>query len=201
MFTGIVETESPILSVELSDAQILRVQIARPPCFDDLKIGDSIAVEGVCLTLEDFTESTMRFAIALETLQVTGWTSESLNGKLVNLERSLRYGDRVHGHLVTGHVDCKGQVIEVQEVGGAVLISIGLPKDTLKYIWKKGSCSINGVSLTVNSVENHVLGVCLIPETVSRTSLKHLRAGDEVNIETDWMAKGLVNRGQIEAQI
>ena len=198
MFTGIVETEGTIRKVVPADAQIIRIEIDRPPSFDDLRVGDSIAVEGVCLTLEQFTESAMRFAVAYETLQVTGWDPAHLEGRHVNLERSLRYGDRIHGHIVTGHVDCIGQVVEVTQDGGSVLISIRVPKESFKYIWKKGSCAINGVSLTVNSVLDGVLGFCLIPETVKRTSLKHLQAGDNVNVETDWMAKGLVSR---EAQV
>src|SRR4051812_1007571 len=107
MFSGIVEAQSRILKAE-QDQNLVRITVEKPTDFNDLNAGDSIATSGVCLTVERFDEKTIQFALGAETLQVTGWTAEKLKGLQVNLERSLRFGDRVHGHVVSGHVDAVG---------------------------------------------------------------------------------------------
>src|SRR5690606_10888116 len=111
-----------------------------------------------------------RYTAGLETLRVTGW-SESLKGQSLNLERSLKLGDRVHGHLVLGHVDGRATVVEVQDEGSFRILEVALPEGYEAYIWKKGSITLNGVSLTINEVTGSKLQVGLIPETLERTNL------------------------------
>lgn len=110
MFSGIVETTARLTHAR-ERAGVVQIHIEKPKGFDGLQTGDSIAVDGVCLTLETFDASSLQFALGPETLQVTGWTADGVMGKTVNLERSLRLGDRIHGHLVTGHVDARARLI------------------------------------------------------------------------------------------
>jgi riboflavin synthase len=159
----------------------------------DLKLGDSVAMDGVCLTVEALDEGSIQFFLSLETLKVTGWSKATLAGRFVNLEQSIRYGDRVHGHFVTGHVDGQGTVTAVVRHGETLRLSVHLDSPLLPFFWHKGACSLNGVSLTVNELQNQTAEFWLIPETLKRTTLASLKVGDRVNIETDWMARGLVN--------
>lgn len=197
MFSGIVEFQGRVLAVRRVH-NLLQIDVEKPEEFDDLKVGDSVCVSGVCLTVESFDNKCMTFALGAETLQVTGWTDAFLSGAFLNLERSLRMGDRIHGHLVSGHVDGTGEVIAVTDLGGSVLFEVRAPKELLRYVWRKGGWAVNGVSLTVNEVrgdgesESGVVSHCLIPETLRRTNLAQLRAGDRVNLEIDTIARGLV---------
>lgn len=192
MFSGIVETITPIVEVQTLDG-LIRVSVARPEPFNDLKVGDSICFDGVCLTVENFTQAEIRFALAAETLHITGWTTENLKDRLVNLERSLSYGDRIHGHLVTGHVDGAGRVQDKWRDGESLWYRIGFPEEMMPYFWRKGSVAMNGVSLTINSVENHSFTICLIPETCKRTNLESLEVGHKVMLEVDQFARGLIH--------
>ena len=191
MFSGIVETQGRVLSAA-KDRELVRITVERPNEFDDIKVGDSICSSGVCLTVETFNDHQMTFALGNETLKITGWTQGSLENAILNLERSLRFGDRIHGHLVSGHVDGVGTVQKIEDLGGSVQVDIRAPKELLRYFWKKGSWAVNGVSLTINDVENDIVSVCLIPETLKRTNLSRLKPGDRVNLEIDTMARGLV---------
>lgn len=191
MFSGIIEAVSEIKSSqELVNA--FRIQVEKPKEFNDLRLGDSIAVDGVCLTVEAFDEGQMTFALAAETLRVLHWSPEKWLGKKLNLERSLRFGDRIHGHLVTGHVDSLGEVFQAELQGESFLLSVKVAPSVLPYIWKKGSITINGASLTINEVNQNLVEVCLIPETLKRTNLGFLEAGHYVNIEPDYMARAVV---------
>lgn len=197
MFSGIVEALSPVKSARVVNecgGHLVQIEVERPREFDDIKNGDSIATNGVCLTVEKFDDRTIQFALAAETLQVTGWSAEKLAAAKVNLERSLRMGDRIHGHMVSGHVDGAGRVTRVHEDGGSVFLDVQAPPPLLRYVWKKGSWAVNGVSLTINDVsKDGVVSMCLIPETVKRTNLGALKAGDTVNLEVDMMARGMVS--------
>lgn len=192
MFSGIVEAQSQVVSTS-SQPGLVRIAVRKPEQFNDIKTGDSIAVNGICLTVEKFDESKIEFALAAETLRVTGWSESSLKSSNLNLERSLRMGDRVHGHFVSGHVDAMGKVQARREVGASLELDINFPQTLKPYIWKKGSWAINGVSLTVNEVRENSASVCLIPETLERTNLSKLREGDLVTIEVDPMARGLIH--------
>lgn len=191
MFSGIVEAVSEIQSSqELVNAY--RIQVNKPTHFNDLHLGDSIAVDGVCLTVEAFDEKQMTFALAAETIRVLNWNPTSWIGKQVNLERSLRFGDRIHGHLVTGHVDSLAEVTRAELQGESFFLDVKVASSVLPYVWKKGSITINGVSLTVNELKGSVVEVCLIPETLKRTNLGALKVGQVVNIEPDYMARAVV---------
>ena len=192
MFSGIVEAQSEIVSTS-SQPGLLRITVQKPVEFNDIKAGDSIAVNGICLTVEKFDETKIEFALAAETLRVTGWDEHKLKTSKVNLERSLRMGDRVHGHFVSGHVDAMGKVEARRELGGSLELDISFPAQLSSYIWKKGSWALNGVSLTVNEVKNTSASVCLIPETLERTNLSILKPGDSITIEIDPMARGLIH--------
>lgn len=200
MFSGIVETTARILSSHSRD-QILEIQIERPVSFTDLSTGDSIAVDGVCLTLEKFDSKTLTFALGAETLRVTGWDVSGVNERVVNLERSLRLNDRIHGHLVTGHVDALGVVAQAEKIGEGLKLTIEFPKTCAAYIWPKGSIAINGVSLTLNETSLNTFQVGLIPETLKRTNLGNLKEGMAVNLEIDNMARGLVHFAKVNKEL
>jgi len=200
MFSGIIEFTRPILSIEPGE-QCLRLVIERPSEFTDLKIGDSVAVNGVCLTVEAFTEQNMTFALGAETIKVLELSSpKKLMRVPVNLERSLKFGDRIHGHLVSGHVDFLAPLTLSEAAGDSWILRVKM-RDTFRpAIWKKGSLAIQGVSLTINEVISQeikggvdtTVEVCLIPETLKRTNLSQYKVGELLNIELDWMAKGLM---------
>lgn len=190
MFSGIVETQS-IVSAARKGSETIAIDIDKPRDFNDLKVGDSIAVDGICLTVEAFNDKHMTFTLGPETIRVTGWTVERVKNRAVNLERSLRLQDRIHGHLVTGHVDATALVREAKKEGETLRLEIEIPQALSPFIWPKGSVAVNGVSLTVNKVANERFSVGLIPETLKRTNLKNLKAGDRVNLEADNMARGL----------
>ncbi|MGZ3745308.1 MAG: riboflavin synthase [Pseudobdellovibrionaceae bacterium] len=191
MFSGIIEAVSEIKSSQALE-NAYRIQIEKPAEFNDLHPGDSVAVDGVCLTVEAFDEKQMAFTLAAETLRILQWSPTSWIGKRVNLERSLRLGDRIHGHLVTGHVDSLAEVLRAELEGESFFLTVKVASPLLPYIWKKGGITVNGVSLTVNEIKNSAVEVCLIPETLKRTNLGSLKIGHMVNIEPDYLARALV---------
>jgi len=192
MFSGIVEAQSKILkSIPLKDS--VRIQVTRPESFDDIKEGDSICVNGICLTVETFTKTMMQFCLGAETLKVLGRNFQVWPKKTLNLERSLQFGQRVHGHLVTGHVDTLAKIVKSYKQGECWQFEIEVPKSLTPFFWKKGSVCLNGVSLTVNEYfkkgSQHLLDVCLIPETIKVTNLVEFKTGEFFNIEADYLAK------------
>ncbi len=195
MFSGIIEATAPILSVE-PRGNLLTIFVQRPSFFSDIQIGDSIASNGVCLTVESVDDEKLRFTLGQETLNVTGWSQANLPTMTINLERSLRYGDRMHGHFVSGHVDAVAEILAVEK-SESWNVQVSLKNLDRKMIWPKGSVAIQGVSLTINEVTHNLASdfftVCLIPETLHRTNLQHLQAGQKVNIEYDTWAKAFVN--------
>lgn len=203
MFSGIVESVQPILSVQKATASqgpasLIRIQVKKPQDFNDLHHGDSIAIDGICLTVENFSDDSIGFALAAETLKILGQNQEELAGKMVNLERSLRFGDRIHGHLVTGHVDSLGLVTRSEALGENWFLDVEISKTLLAYVWRKGSITLNGVALTVNEINHQTVSVCLIPETLKRTNLSLLKVGSFINIEPDYMAKAIQRMREVE---
>lgn len=192
MFTGIVEATAHVLNVN-EGRGVIRFEIEKPSSFQDVKNGDSISVNGICLTIEAHDEKRLQFALASETLQVTGWATKSLENRRFNLERSLKFSDRIHGHLVSGHVDAMAEVVKVEAAGESKIIAIQVPQNLSAYFWPKGSLTISGVSLTINKVESGRIEVCLIPETLKQTNLSELQLGDQVTVEIDTMARGLIH--------
>lgn len=193
MFTGIIEATSEVNSWELHN-QVVRLSVMRPETFTHIKPGDSIAVNGVCLTVETQNPQALYFALGHETLNLLEIeSSKGWLGHKVNLERSLVFGGRVDGHLVTGHVDCRVQLKNINKAGESWILDFALPLVLRPYVWPKGSCALNGVSLTLNQVTDESFSVCLIPETILRTNLQFLKAGDWVHFEIDNMARGIVH--------
>jgi riboflavin synthase len=192
MFAGIIEELSPVLDAHVGDS-ILRINVKKPNSFRGLVLGESIAVNGVCLTLEKESHEALTFCLGPETLKITGWTASSVLERAVNLERSLRMGDRIHGHLVTGHVDAIAKVIELRLEGETLWLKLQVPESCVPFIWPKGSVALNGVSLTVNQVEGDSFTVGLIPETLKRTNLRDCQIGAELNLEVDNLARGMVH--------
>lgn len=192
MFSGIIEAQCSVLQFEKKDSSA-RIQVQKPAQFDDLRIGDSIAANGVCLTLVDQDSSTMAFDLGPETLRVTGWNETFLLANPLNLERSLKVNSRMHGHFVAGHVDEVGTVRKMERTSDCLVLWVGFSDQFASYVWKKGSVAVNGVSLTVNEVVGLSFQVTLIPETLRRTNLGLLTEGDKVTLEADSMARGLVH--------
>ncbi|MBX3040443.1 MAG: riboflavin synthase [Bdellovibrionaceae bacterium] len=191
MFSGIVEAVVPALRGEAKSG-LYRLVLRRPAEFTDIKGGDSIAVDGACLTVEEFDHESMTFALAAETLKVLRWNPDQLLSRTFNLERSLRFGDRLHGHLVSGHVDALGEVLRAEQDGESLFLDVKVPASLRSYVWKKGSLAIHGVSLTINELKDDVVSVCLIPETQKRTNLSKLKVGDSVHLESDMIARAVV---------
>jgi riboflavin synthase len=197
MFTGLVETKTPIRAI-LAEPGGIRLALVRPAMFDDIKLGDSIAIAGCCLTVVELSPEAMAFQAGEETLSKT--TLGRLQaGDWVNCERSLKLGDRLGGHLVSGHVDGRGEVVEFREQAEWVDLVIAPPEQLRKQIVPKGSVAVEGVSLTVVDVSDRTFSIALIPHTLQATTLSGLRVGAEVNLETDMLAK-YVQR-QLEAHV
>ena len=188
MFTGIIEGVGRLAKRELrgGDAR-LRLEVGSLP-FDDVRLGESIAVNGTCLTVIAFDATSFEADASTETLALTtlGALAE---GALVNLERAMRPTDRLGGHIVSGHVDGVGRVERITEDARALRWRFSAPVALLRYIARKGSICVDGVSLTVNEVDDTGFEVALIPHTVSHTAFQQTRVGDAVNLEVDLVAR------------
>ena len=188
MFTGIIQSKGSIKEIfSSSDGARLKIN-TNALDLSDTNVGDSIAVDGVCLTVTELTESSFTADVSNETLTCTTFSALK-QGKNVNLERSLRVNQGIDGHLVSGHVDGIGAVNSIEKDGDSVRIKIEVQGNIIKYIAKKGSICINGVSLTVNSVENNFFDVNIVPHTLSATTLGDLSLQSNVNIEIDQIAR------------
>lgn len=188
MFTGIVHTTARVVTnarggLTLSPKKKLRYAVS---------VGDSIAANGVCLTLVRHSGDLLYFQMVPETLKRT--TLGKINkGDVVHLEQSLRHGDGIDGHLVQGHVDCVGVVGDTKKKGAEVILHVRLPKPWMRYIAPKGSVAVDGVSLTVVQKLADGFTVALIPHTLKNTRFGELEKGDKVNVETDMMVRAMLN--------
>jgi riboflavin synthase len=187
MFTGIIEGLGTISGIQSSN-QGKKITVESDFFLDDTKIGDSIAVNGVCLTAVKIQGKRFQVDVAPETLSMS-ILSHTKIGERVNLERALRFSDRLDGHLVSGHVDGTGKIKERKKQGNAVIITIEIPDVISRYVIKKGSIAVDGVSLTVNSCSNNYFGISIIPHTAKLTTVGFKRIGESVNIETDIIGK------------
>ena len=187
MFTGIIEGLGTVKSLTRA-AGGLRMGIEADFSVDKIKIGDSIAVSGACLTLVHFQDNIFEVDVAPETLVKTT-LGKAKRGDKVNLERALRLGDRLDGHMVTGHVDGVGVVKAMRPLANAMLFAFGVPEALLRYIVQKGSVAVDGISLTVNACKRGAFDVSIIPHTAKMTTMGFKKVGDSVNIETDILGK------------
>ena len=187
MFTGIIEGLGTVKSLTRA-AGGLRVGIEADFPMDGLKVGDSIAVSGACLTAVHSQDNIFEVDVAPETLSKTT-LGQAKMGDRVNLERALRLGDRLDGHLVTGHVEGVGVVRAKRPVANATLFAFGVPEALSRYIVQKGSIAVDGISLTVNACKKTTFEVSIIPHTSKITTMGFKKVGDPVNVETDMIAK------------
>ena len=199
MFTGIIQAIGKIEKID-SLEQGVRLSIdAGALEMNDVALGGSIAANGVCLTVIAKTANGYQVDVSRETLNCTAGLGVA--GAEVNLEKAMRLSDRLGGHLVSGHVDGVGSVVAFDPVGECFLLRIRAPHDIAKYIAYKGSITVNGVSLTVNSVERDEFTINLIPHTLEMTTLKHLQAGSPVNLEVDLLARYVDRLNSFEEEI
>ena len=188
MFTGIIQAIGSIQEIHSSDDGVILKINSNTLDLIDSKIGDSIAVNGVCLTVTQVSEKLFTADVSNETIYCSTFSDLS-QGVSVNLEKSLRFNQGIDGHLVSGHVDGVGKVQSINQDGDSTRIKILVESDIVKYIAKKGSICINGVSLTVNSVEDNVFDVNIVPHTFSVTTLRDLSIDSNVNLEIDLIAR------------
>lgn len=188
MFSGIVEDVGVLQALEEKDkGVVLRVGVRKIDA-GELVLGESVAVNGVCLTVVLVEDGNFSVDASHETLSRTNLSGLRAGGR-VNLERSLRVGDRMGGHIVTGHVDGVGTVQSIAPVGESRVFSFSIPAALAKYVVEKGSVAVDGVSLTVNSVSDAEFSVNIIPYTLRETTFSEFRRGREVNIECDIIGK------------
>lgn len=187
MFTGITEEKGTVLSLERTPLKC-RLNIKAERVLHRTKTGDSIAVNGVCLTVTDMTDCSFTADVMPETLRRSSLGSLRA-GSHVNLERAMAADGRFGGHIVTGHIDGTGKIHSVKKDGNAVIVSISAPQEILRLIVEKGSVAIDGISLTVTGVTKTDFSVSLIPHTAEVTTLLSKRAGDIVNLENDIVGK------------
>ena len=197
MFTGIIQAVGHIRSVTPMEADARLIIETGALDLSDVAIGDSIAVNGVCLTAISLGSDHFEAHVSRETLSCTVGLDHA---RSVNLEKALRYSDRLGGHLVSGHVDGVGQVVRFEAVGDCWLLAVRAPHQLSRYIAVKGSIAIDGVSLTVNHVDKDTFSVNLIPHTVEVTTLQHLGIGSRVNLEIDLIARYVERMAQWNAE-
>jgi riboflavin synthase len=188
MFTGLIEGVGQVLALEPRGGDMrLRIGVGSLP-FEDVALGESIAVSGVCLTVIEFDTISFAADASNETLALTSLGGLRI-GHAVNLERAMRPTDRLGGHLVSGHVDGMGRVLSIHDDGRAQRWRFAAPAALSKYIATKGSICVDGVSLTVNAVDAEGFEVALIPHTVAHTAFATTQIGDAVNLEVDLVAR------------
>jgi len=187
MFTGLIECTGHVVSLRRGGDRAV-LEVAAPLPASEIRIGDSIAVNGACLTVIAMQGDRFSFDVSPETVTRTTF-SASQTGSSVNLERALRLGGRLDGHLVTGHIDCVGRLESRVNQGNAVVLGFSLPRDQARMLVEKGSVALDGISLTVNTVTDSGFTVSIIPHTLEKTTLAGVGPGKEVNIETDIIGK------------
>ena len=190
MFTGIIQAIGNISKIDSNGPGIRIVFKAGRMKLDDVKIGDSISVNGVCLSITEKTKDSFSSDLSSETLSLTTFIEMRANSK-VNLEKAMSFSSRVNGHFIAGHVDGVGVIKEMKNVGRSIRILIEFPEELEKYISKKGSIAVDGVSLTINETKENTFSINIIPHTLSGSIISEYNIGTKVNIEVDLIARYL----------
>jgi riboflavin synthase len=187
MFTGIIEEKGKVLKIEYRGLE-KRLTIGLPPYLTEVQVGDSINVNGGCLTVVQYKEQKIDLDLSQETLQKTV-LGELKEGDQVNLERALKLTGRLGGHIVTGHIDGTGEIVEKWSEKDFLQLRIRIPESISRYVVQKGSIAIDGISLTVNEYQGDEIQMTLIPYTIHQTTLVDKKVGDRVNVEADILGK------------
>lgn len=195
MFTGIVEGIGKVEKINKSakNRSAVQMTVNLGKNAKGLKIGQSVALNGVCLTVTKKSKDRCNFEMIDETTKKTDLGNLRV-GSIVNIERSLKAGDRLEGHFVLGHIDGVGTIKKIQKKPKEVQIWFQVPKSLSKYIVKKGSIAVDGISLTVVDMKKNLASVCLIPHTIHVTNFKTIKVGDRINIETDILGKYILKQ-------
>jgi len=195
MFTGIVVGTGKVKKItkKTKNRSAIQMIVDLGKYAKGLKIGESVSLNGVCLTVTNLKKNLGKFEMIDETTKKTDLGNLKI-GSIVNIERSLKAGDRLEGHFVLGHVDGVGTLKKIQKKPKEVQIWFEIPKKLARYIVKKGSITIDGISFTVVNVKKNLVSVCLIPHTVQVTNFKTKKIGDKINIETDILGKYILKQ-------
>ncbi len=188
MFTGIIETVGEVVAKELREGDVKLTLKADESYLEAVMLGDSIACNGVCLTVVDRTSNQFMLDVSVETLSLTTIGDWDVGSK-VNLEQAMIASSRFGGHIVSGHIDRIGEIIDITEDARSWRMTVSVPKNIRQYIAKKGSISVDGVSLTINSVEDNEFSVNIVPHTLSHTIIGDYKLNQKVNIEIDTIAR------------
>ncbi|UPQ88544.1 riboflavin synthase [Vibrio sinaloensis] len=188
MFTGIIEAVGTLTAITPKGEDIsVTVEVGKLD-MSDVKLGDSIATNGVCLTVVDFTQTSYSADLSLETLNKTGFAHYQAGDKL-NLEKAMLPTTRFGGHIVSGHVDGVGEIVERNMVGRAIEFWVAMPAEISKYVAEKGSITVDGISLTVNALRKNAFKLTIVPHTGEETTIADFNVGRKVNLEVDVMAR------------
>mgnify|MGYP005656707367 FL=1 len=188
MFTGIIETVGEVVAKELREGDVKLTLKADESYLEAVMLGDSIACNGVCLTVVDRTSNQFMLDVSVETLSLTTIGDWDVGSK-VNLEQAMIASSRFGGHIVSGHIDRIGEIIDITEDARSWRMTVRVPKNIRQYIAKKGSICVDGVSLTINSVEDNEFSVNIVPHTLSHTIIGDYKLNQKVNIEIDTIAR------------
>lgn len=191
MFTGLIE-ETGIIKRITDKGRDREIEIQCQKILNDLSVGDSVSVNGVCLTVKSTGSAIFSCDISFGTLNATTFKYHN-PGDLVNLESSLTPADKLGGHLVSGHVDCISKVLKISSIGKSYLIDFILPDEIREFVAPKGAIAIDGISLTISEVKNDIFSLVIIPYTYQNTNMRYKRPQDMVNIEVDMVSRYIVN--------
>ncbi|MBY8273542.1 riboflavin synthase [Vibrio fluvialis] len=200
MFTGIVEAVGTLTAITPKCEDITISVDAGKLDMGDVKLGDSIATNGVCLTVVEFNSHSYSADLSLETLKKSGFADYKVGDK-VNLEKAMLPTTRFGGHIVSGHVDGVGEIVERNPVGRAIELWVAMPAELSKYVAEKGSITVDGISLTVNDLRKNAFKLTIVPHTTQETTIDHFQVGRKVNLEVDVLARyleRLLNGGRDE---
>ncbi|ADT86250.1 riboflavin synthase [Vibrio sp. Vb2880] len=190
MFTGIVEAVGTLTAITPKGEDITISVNAGKLDMSDVKLGDSIATNGVCLTVVAFDSHSYSADLSLETLKKSGFADYKVGDK-VNLEKAMLPTTRFGGHIVSGHVDGVGEIVERNQVGRAIEFWVAMPAELSKYVAEKGSMTVDGISLTVNDLRKNAFKLTIVPHTTQETTIDHFQVGRKVNLEVDVLARYL----------